>query len=232
MRIWVTRAAPGAEGTARRLRRMGHAPIIAPVLEVRHVADPKPDLTGVGALAFTSRNGVAAFAAVCAERDLPVFAVGAATASAARAKGFRQVRSARGDVAALARLVASRRGVFSGAVLHLGAREPAGDLPAELAAKGIAARRHVVYATEVVEPPLAASAALTARPIEIDALIVHSPRAAHRLAEIDVLARTASELTVYCISEAAAEPLRRLNFRRVVVAPHPDEAALLDLIAS
>ncbi len=231
MRIWVTRAAPAAETTARQLRRLGHAPLVAPVLQVCQVADAAPDLTGVGALAFTSRNGVAAFVAVCEARDLPVFAVGAATAGAARKAGFQHVRSARGDVEALARFVARRRGVFSGAVLHLGAREPAGDLPAALAAKGIAARRHVVYATEVIDPPLAAKAALAAEPVEFDGVLVHSPRAARRLAEIDDLARAAPELDLYCISEAAAEPLRRLNFRRVMVAARPDEASLLSLIA-
>lgn len=230
MRIWVTRAAPEAEATARRLRSLGHAPLVAPVLEVRHLAKPAPNLAGVGALAFTSRNGASAFAAVSDRRDLPVFAVGDSTARAARALGFRKVHSARGDLAALARLVCRRRAAFSGAVLHAGAREPSGDLPAALEAQGVAARRHVVYAAEVAELPLALTAALSAEPLELDAVLVHSPRAARRLAELEALSRVAQELEVFCISEAAAEPLRRLNFRRLSVAPSPDETALLGLV--
>jgi len=232
MRIWVTRAAPDAEATAQRLRELGHTPLIGPVLEVRHLAKPAPSLAGVGALAFTSRNGVSAFAAVSPRRDLPVFAVGAATADAARALGFGKVFSANGDVAALAKLIARRRDLFSGAVLYAGAREPAGDLPAALQAEGIAVRRHVVYAVEVMEPPLAATAALSAEPIELDAILVYSPRAGRRLAEIQALARVAQSLDAFCISDAAAEPLRTLNFRRLAVAAKPNEDALLALLAN
>jgi len=232
MRIWVTRAAPEAEATAQRLRALGDTPLVGPVLEVRHLAKPAPSLAGVGALAFTSRNGVSAFAAVSPRRDLPVFAVGAATAETARARGFDKVYSANGDVTGLARLVGRRRELFSGAVLYAGAREPAGDLPAALQAQGIAVRRHVVYAVEVMEAPLAATAALSAEPVELDAILVYSPRAGRRLAEIDALSRVAQSLDAFCISEAAAEPLRRLNFRRLAVAAKPNEDALLALLTS
>jgi uroporphyrinogen-III synthase len=229
MRIWVTRAAPQAEATGLRLRRLGHAPLIAPLLEVRPIRDPKPELKGVGALAFTSRHGVAAFAGMSKVRGLPVFTVGDATARAAREAGFATVRSARGDVESLASLI-SASSDFSGELLHPSAREPAGDLVGALAAQGVKARRHAVYATEPVEPHLAAAAALKAEPIELDAVLVHSPKAARRLADLDLVTRVAHELEVFCISDAAAEPLRGLNFRRIAVATAPDERALLDLI--
>src|SRR5437868_3236256 len=63
-RIWITRARPGAEATASRLRDAGFEPVIAPVLEARPIADAAVDLTGVDALAFTSAAGVAAFVAL------------------------------------------------------------------------------------------------------------------------------------------------------------------------
>ncbi len=96
MRIWITRAEPGAQLTAERLRALGHEPGVPPLMEGQPVGEP-PDLAGVGALAFTSRNGVRAFAALSSERSLPVFAVGDATASAAREAGFQDVSSAGGD---------------------------------------------------------------------------------------------------------------------------------------
>ena len=37
-------------------------------------------------------------------------------------------------------------------------------------------------------------------------------------------------LTHYCLSPRAAEPFSARQFKRIKVAPHPDEAALLDLI--
>ena len=84
--IWVTRAQPGAGATADRLRSMSFEPLVAPLLEVRPLAGGPIDLTGVTALAFTSANGVAAFAVRSEERSMPVFAVGGATAEAASAR--------------------------------------------------------------------------------------------------------------------------------------------------
>ncbi len=204
MRIWVTRAAPEADATAERLKAMGHTPLVAPVLEVRPIGGPCPDLAGVGALAFTSRNGVRAFAGLTPERGLPVFAVGAATARACGEAGFAAVHSAEGDVEALAALIAAQAGVFSGEVLHAGPEEPAGDLVG----------------------------ALRANPPEIDAVLVHSPRAARCLAALPALDQAAASLWLVCISPAAAEPLARFNFHKVTVAPFPDEASLLKLVAS
>ena len=61
-RIWITRAQPAADVTAERVRALGHEAMVAPLLAVRPV-EPEPiDLEGVAALAFTSANGVRAFA--------------------------------------------------------------------------------------------------------------------------------------------------------------------------
>ena len=48
LRLWVTRARPGAEATAERLTAMGHHPLVSPLLAVRRLK-PRLDLTGVGA---------------------------------------------------------------------------------------------------------------------------------------------------------------------------------------
>ena len=231
MRIWITRAEPEASATAERVRALGHEPVVAPVLEVLP-AGGTPDLSGVAALAFTSRNGVAAFAAICTERDLPVFVVGEATARAARGSGFARVQSADGDVTALAELIARGRGGFSGVLLHPGAQAPAEDLPAALKLHGVAAHAHPVYRTEPVATPAAITAALAARPVELDAVLVHSPRAAACLAALADLQRAAQLIDAFCISAAAAAPLKPLNLRSVAVAPHPDETALLNLLSS
>ena len=211
MRVWVTRAQPHADETAARLRALGHDPLVAPLLEVRPLPTPI-ELEGVAALAFTSRNGVAAFAARTSQRGWPVFAVGDATAAAARAAGFTRVRSAAGDVDALAQLIA-REGV-DGVLLHPGAAEPAGDLAGALA--GVEMRSVALYET-VMLPPVAE--AVAAWP-ELGAVLIHSPRAARALAA----AALSPGPRVLCISSAAAEPLHAHDPE---VAVRPDEAALL-----
>src|ERR1700712_4198561 len=77
-KIWITRAQPAAETTAERVRALGHEALVAPLLEVRALEDVEIDLAGVAALAFTSANGVRAFADLSAERQIRVFAVGGA----------------------------------------------------------------------------------------------------------------------------------------------------------
>ena len=229
MRVWVTRAQPGADATAARLTALGHRPLTAPLLVVRALAGASLDLSGVGALAFTSANAVPAFAALSRVRDLPVFAVGEATAAAARAAGFARVESADGDVAALAALIADRRG-FEGAVLHPSAREPAGDLVGDLAAAGVPARAAPVYATVAADVlPAAVADALAAD--DVDAVLVHSPRAGRALAGL-LSPVQAARLAAFALSPACAAPLSGAGFARISVAPFPNEAAMLKLMGS
>ncbi len=221
MRLWVTRTEPGARATAERLAAMGHAPVVAPLLRIEPLA-PVLDLDGVAALTFTSPNGVEAFARLSPRRDLPVFAVGDATAAAAAAAGFAAARSAGGDVHDLTELIAGARP--PGPVLHAGAREPAGDLVGALGRRGISARTVAVYAA-VPAPGEAGLQALAEG--RLDGVLIHSPRAARRLVEAAPHARN---LPAYCISPAATAPLIDAGFDRAVAAPFPDEASLLKLI--
>jgi len=195
---------------------MGLASVVAPVL-IAHAIAADIDLAGVAALAFTSAAGVRTFAGASPRRDLPVFAVGGATATAAREQGFAHVLASQGDVGTLADLIAAARPAL---VLAPTAREPAADLPALLAARGVAARSVVVYETVPAD--------VTA-PGDIDAVLIHSPRAARIVADL-ITAEQATALTVFAISEAAAAPLRALPFAQIAVAPFPDEASLLHLL--
>lgn len=223
-RIWITRAQPAAEATADRVREMGHEPIVAPLIELRPV-EAAVDLSGVAALAFTSANGVRAFAAAEPRRDLTVYAVGGATAAAAKAAGFRGVLASDGDVAALAERIVSRRRELKGVVLHPGAAEPAGDLCGALAEAGIEARPLVLYEAVDVPPAPALVAGLPG----LDAVLLHSPRAASILAGF-LAEHPAPGLRALCLSAAIARPLAKAKLRQLASAPFPIEAALLNLI--
>lgn len=226
-RVWITRAEPGASATAERVSALGHAPVIAPLMRIEPVEAPQIDLRGVAALAFTSANGVRAFAAAEPSRTLKVFAVGAGTAAAVKAAGFRDVLSADGDVAALARRIAARKlELGDGAVLHPGAAEPAGDLVGDLTAAGIQARGLTLYDSVEVAPDPAVLEGLA----DIDVVLVQSARAARALG-LALRKRDAAHLRLLCLSPTVAKPLARAKVREVVSAPFPIEAALLNLIA-
>jgi len=225
-RVWVTRAQPGADATAARLRAMGLVPLVAPLLEVRALPGGPIDLTGVAALAFTSANGVAAFAARWEERRLPLFTVGRATAGAARAAGFAAVTSADGDVAGLAMAIAARA-PFAGEVLHLRPAEPAGDLIGALARLGVPARSLTIYETVACPPDEGTVAQIQ----EFTAVLLHSPKASRVLAD-RLACHPAPNLMALCFSEAVAAPLRAAGLAAIRVAAAPNETGLLSLLNS
>lgn len=223
--VWVTRTLPGAALTAARVRALGWAPLVAPLLEVRLVDTPVP-MEGVGALAFTSPNGVTAFARLRDERALPVFAVGDGTADAARAAGFAAVASAAGDVHDLVALIAARRDTFSGQLLRPGPGKPAGDLGGALASRGIQATSCVVYET-IASSDFDASSPQVGQLIAggMAAVLVHSPRAARRLASL-LRGPAPASCRFVCISPAAARPFIEVGCT-VEIAAHPSEAGML-----
>lgn len=212
-RVWVTRARPGADRTAARLSSLGFAPVVAPLLAVRPL-DGRPDLTGVQALAFTSRNAVDVFAGRSGDRALPVFAVGDATAASAREAGFHDVRSAGGDLDALAALIRAAGAGLS--ILHPCAAEPAGDLAGLVRD---AARMTSLAIYETVETDAKA-------PGVWDTVLIHSPRAGRSLAA-NLSREEAGARIAVAISPAAAAPLAALVFAEIRIAAAPTEDALL-----
>lgn len=212
-RVWVTRARPGADRTAGRLSALGFMPLVAPVLAIRRL-DARPDLTGVRALAFTSRNAVTVFAGRSGPPSLPVFAVGDTTAAAAREAGFHDVRSAGGDLHALAALIRTEGAGLS--ILHPCAAEPAGDLAALV---GDAARVTSLAVYEAVKTDIAA-------PEAWDVVLVHSPRAGQALAA-RLSAEGAGGRIAVVISQAAATRLSVRGLAEVRIAAAPTEDALL-----
>ena len=225
LKIWITRAQPGADGTAERVRALGHEAVIGPLLAVHNLAGVHVEMAGVGALAFTSSNGVRAFAELSGERSLKVFAVGQATALAARAAGFRSVLSSDGDVDALALGIEQRRSEIKGVVLHPGAAELAGDLPAALEKFGVPAARLVVYETVPVTLDTEFAAACAA----CDTVLVHSARAAKLLAGV-LKTNPAPKMKALGLSKAVLTPLARVPLAARAFPPMPLEAALLNLI--
>lgn len=213
-RVWVTRAEPGATRTAEALTSLGFEPVVQPLLAIRFLA-PELALDGIDALAFTSRNGVAAFAALTPDRHWPVLTVGDSTAVAAREAGFATVNSASGAVDDLATLI--RKTCVPGtSLLHVSARIAAGDLTRHVGSE-ITVRTLIAY--EAVETGFA-------MPESIDAVLVHSPRAARALVAV-LTPDGAGRCTVVAISDTAAMPLRSLGLAALRVAAHPNDASVI-----
>lgn len=211
----MTRAEPGGSRTAARLTALGFEPVARPLLRIEPLTPALP-VEPHDALIFTSPNGVAAWAALSPQRAAPVLTVGAATAEAARAAGFAFVRSADGDIEALAALIRADPALKATRLLHPAAETLAGDLSALIDGH---ARVETLPVYRAVETGAAA-------PQTFDAVLIHSPRAARVLAV--VLSPDGARRRIACaISAKAAVPLAALPFAEVRVAAHPDESSLL-----
>lgn len=232
MRALVTRPQEDAEGIAAALAGRGIEVVIEPLLRIHPVAGVALDLAGVQAVLATSANGVRALAAATAERQLPVYAVGDASARCARTLGFRTVESAGGDAEALVGLVRRRLAADGGALIHAAGTAVAGDISGALSQAGYDVRRVVLYDAQEAE---ALSPGLTAelRAGAIDLSLFFSPRTAASFARLVAAAGLEGycrAVTAYCLSAAVASRLEGLPWRRLRVAARPDQPALLAAI--
>ena len=218
--LLVLRPEPGAAATAARARELGLEVILAPLFAIRTIA---PDLSTASAppdaLLLTSANAARSMGELSAPNafaHLPIYAVGDATAAAARQAGFAHVIAGSGDAAAIVAQAAAD-GVRR--LLHLAGRDHRAVLHPALTID-----RAIVYAADPVRflPPHARAA--LAWPA---VALVHSPRAAQHLAE---LVPDRERHAIAAISRAAAEAAGQ-GWRTIAVAPVPTDAALLAVAA-
>ena len=226
MRLLVTRPEADGARTAAALSARGHTVMVAPLLHIAPVAFALPRQQ-FDAVVLTSANATRALAAHPARATLtalPAFTVGRHTAAAARAAGFRDVTFAEGDKEDLAALLRARAGKH--ALLYLAGEDRAGDA----ADWGVPVLTMVAYRArkdERFSPPVAAALAQSA----LDGVLHFSRRSAQ--AYVDCAAREGSSALApvhFCLSRQVAQPLSAAGAAAIRLAPHPNEAAMIDLV--
>jgi len=230
--VLITRPPETAVRTAGDVARRGLTPVIDPMLEIRVRPGPSLDLTDVQAFVVTSANGVRALMSRTQARDCPVYAVGRATADAARAAGFAPVFDAAGDAGDLARLLRDRADPAGGRLLHVSGADMARDLGAMLAADGFRLERIVGYEA-VPAKRLRPETETALRTGGIGYALFFSPRTARTfvsLAKEVGLSAKCGAVVALCLSSAVAAGLRELPWRRTRIAARPTAGDLLDLL--
>ncbi|HET9355688.1 MAG TPA: uroporphyrinogen-III synthase [Sphingomicrobium sp.] len=208
-KLLLLRPEPGLSASMERARAMGLEAIARPLFRVEPVAWQAPDPAQYDSLLLTSanaaRHGGPELDKLAA---LPVQAVGAATAAAARDSGFIVQAVGETDLAELlVRLPPRLRLLHLAGEDHRAVDDPRID-------------RRIVYRSAIVgEPHLPSLEGLVAA--------VHSPRAGARLAE---LADARGTAVVAAISAAAAAACGS-GWERVEVAETPNDNSLLALAA-
>lgn len=202
----ILRPEPAASRTAERARAMGLEVRILPLFALEPLPWSAPDPADFDGLVLTSANAVRLGGDQLGRLvSLPVHAVGAATAAAARDAGFAVASIGAGGVRNL--------DLPRGRLLHLAGRDhqPVG-----------AALTICIYDAQAIACPEGVDE------LRDCVVAVHSPRAGRRLAE---LAASRGSIAVAAISPAAAEACAA-GWRGVHIAPQPTDAALLALAAS
>ena len=214
--IAVLRPEPGNAATVAAIEALGLTAIRLPLFEVHAIDWTPPDVTRFDALLLTSANAPRhAGPGLAGLRRLPVHAVGDATAAAARDAGLEVVAVGGRDGAALV-AAAAASGVRRG--LLLGGRDRA------LASDPIIAEAIAIYASDPMAVPVEALDRLTG-----SVVMVHSPRAARRVADlIDRAGIDRRTVRLAAISAAAADAAGG-DWDRIAAAATPDDAALTAL---
>lgn len=228
--VLVTRPPPGGAETARHLAARGFAPVLAPLLTVQTYARQLPAPEALRGVLVASRQAIPALPALY--HDLPLYAVGDATAAAARAAGFRTVLSAQGTAEDLARLVGAELS-REGAPLLLATGLNQGDrLKRLLQTSGFKIIREEVYAAHSVTR-LPEDAARMLREARDGWVLLFSRETAlclNRLARAAGLAENFTGLRLAAISAPVAEAVQDLPWARIHVAMDPNEKAVLALL--
>jgi uroporphyrinogen-III synthase len=217
--LLILRPQPGADATAARARTMGREAVVAPMFAVRAVTWEAPDPAEVDAVMLTSANAPRlAGGQVQPFTRLPCFAVGEATAEAAKQAGFSEVHAGPSDGAALLALLAER-GMRR--ALHLCGRDV---LP--LDHPGVEVARRIVYASDGAERlPEQAIDALTQGAIAL----LHSPRAGAMFAQLVENAELDRASIVIAAISPAAAAAAGTGWLASMSATEPRDEALLEL---
>ena len=197
--------------------------LTAPLIRVDY-AGRLPDMASVAALVFTSANGVRAYVAAGGPRGLPAWAVGEATAEAARRAGLAP-RTAGGDARALVETLTQARP--AGRLLHVHGEHARGEVAQKLRAAGLDAEEAVLYRQILLPLTDAAAQALDgAAPVVVP---LFSPRTA---AQFAAQHRGRAPLLLAAMSAAVAHRVAHLPAARLLQAERPDAPAMLRAVVS
>ncbi len=232
MRVLVTRPQEEAVAFASELKKNGLQPVLCPLTNVTHLRVSLPDKK-FSHIVFTSRNGVKAFAALTDKRDLPVFAVGEATANLARGLGFTVKIVADNSVGHLAALIPLETSV-SETLLYVCGQHRAGDLQRLLNDQNRECEQIILYEAKAVEV-LPDRVLKSLESSEVSAATFFSPRAAQiflRLLPAEFHKSVFADVRLICLSERIADVFKEKRQAHIIVTKSPDTKAMIDILST
>lgn len=214
--LLILRPEPGNAASCARAAEHGLEAIAMPLFTIEAMNWAVPDPDPYQAVVLTSANAARCVGpAIARFAHLPLYTVGAATTQAALELGFERVLTGTSDAAALFADLA-RHGITR--VLHFGGADLV-DVPTP----GMRVDRRIVYASRALPRPAMLSEALAQHPV----IVLHSPRAAKRIAGLVAQRRS---LKIAAISAATAVAAGH-GWEDLAISSEPSDEALLAVAA-
>jgi uroporphyrinogen-III synthase len=222
MKLIIIRPQPGADATASRAAALGIATTLAPLFAVRPVEWVLPEIANYDALMITSANTLTCGGPALQQlRDLPVLAVGKATAEHAKSSGFKIAVTGNSGVAHLMEMPEAQG--FRN-ILWLTGTDHIDITPPAL----VKLDRVTVYESCALPPPDTLATALSNPAVTA----LHSPRAAIIFNQLcDDLDIDKAQQSLVALSPAIAQAAGG-RWRAVSVAQQPNDKALLSAALS
>jgi uroporphyrinogen-III synthase len=209
------------------LEARGFKTFIEPMLSIENIEVTLPDLLPYSGLVFTSANAVRAFSSLTDEREKNIYVVGNETAKVADSLGWKNIKSANGDSAALKTLL-EKNGLHARELLHL-----SGEHIAEpLTIGGDDIERLIVYRAIKASELSEGCQRLIDKQL-FEAVMFFSPRSASafkRLLEKHGCIDNVSSINVLCISDSVVECVRDVTWGGIYVSKTPDRSSMLGLL--
>jgi uroporphyrinogen-III synthase len=230
--VLITRPAAMAEALSVILQKCGYETVCEPLLSIAPTHTPQPQTDKIDAIAITSSNALLALkerqCGITGLLDVPCFCVGPRTAESARTFGFRNVQNSTTDAVELAAYI-NVTIKPDATIIHIAGR----DVTAALR-EGLEKNVHCLIEWPVYEAIPAKTISAGTRALlasrKLDAVVIFSPKTArvlHDLIDGTALEACCTALTAICLSEAVADGLRSLKWRRLIVASQPSEDAVI-----
>jgi len=234
MRLLLTRPQIDDDPLERMLRAVGHEVVREPLLTIEHVSPGEIEPAGLQAVVATSANSLRGWLPAPDLTAIPLFAVGNATARAAREIGFAAVTAGETGAQDLAATLLARLDPAKGRVIYLRGEDVAYDLEAPLWAAGYDVDSRRVYrAVPVAKFSSRTLAALSTG--QIGGVVLLSPRTTQsylRLIAQHGLGEVARGLVHFCLSERVAAQLTGTSNARIRIPARPNLQELVALIGA
>lgn len=236
MRVVVTRPRQSARRTADILRAMGHEPVELPLTEAVHDLEAAVEALALphGSIAVTSAQAIRVLAylppeALRAHLATPLYAVGEATANAARHSGFSHIVVAGGNGGELAMLVSGSQAKTHFPLLYLAGKPRSPDFEERLKAQGVAHRVVQCYEIHPIAAQDIPTRMVMAQPM--DAVLLYSRETTILFFRLfSPYENRLRQTRFLCFSPNVASAVPGTFAPQVEIAADPSQAALLALL--